>query len=87
MRALRSYTLLIRWQALRLRNMLPLAFVVQSLFAFGIVVGYPLLFPEIDRLTILFLATGRRPSRSSPWASWRCRSCFGSSTIESSRSA
>jgi ABC-2 type transport system permease protein len=58
MRALRSYTLLIRWQALRLKNMLPLAFVVQSLFAFGIVVGYPLLFPEIDRLTILFLATG-----------------------------
>jgi ABC-2 type transport system permease protein len=58
MRALRSYTLLIRWQALRLKNMLPLAFVVQSLFAFGIVVGYPLLFPEIDQLTVLFLATG-----------------------------
>ena len=58
MHALRSYTLLIRWQALRLKNMLPLAFVVQSLFAFGIVVGYPLLVPEIDRLTVLFLATG-----------------------------
>ena len=58
MHALRSYTLLIRWQALRLKNMLPLAFVVQSLFAFGIVVGYPLLVPEIDHLTVLFLATG-----------------------------
>ena len=58
MHALRSYTLLIRWQALRLKTYLPLAFVVQSLFAFGIVVGYPLFFPEIDEMTILFLATG-----------------------------
>jgi ABC-2 type transport system permease protein len=58
MHALHSYTLLIRWQALRLKGFLPLAIVVQTLFAFGIVVGYPLLFPEIDRLTVLFLATG-----------------------------
>jgi ABC-2 type transport system permease protein len=58
MHALRSYILLIRWQALRLKTFLPLAFVVQSLFAFGIVVGYPLFFPEIDEMTILFLATG-----------------------------
>jgi ABC-2 type transport system permease protein len=55
---LRSYGLLVRWQALRLKSFLPLAIVVQVLFAFGIVVGYPLLFPEIDELTILFLATG-----------------------------
>ena len=58
MRALRSYRLLVRWQALRLKAFLPLAIVVQALFAFGIVVGYPLLFPEIDQLTVLFLATG-----------------------------
>lgn len=58
MRALRSYTLLIQWQTLRLKGFLPLAIVVQVLFAFGIVVGYPLLFPEIDQLTVLFLATG-----------------------------
>jgi ABC-2 type transport system permease protein len=58
MRALRSYTLLIQWQTLRLKAFLPLAIVVQVLFAFGIVVGYPLLFPEIDQLTVLFLATG-----------------------------
>ena len=58
MRALRSYTLLIRWQTLRLKSFLPLAIVVQVLFAFGIVVGYPLLFPEIDEMTVLFLATG-----------------------------
>ena len=56
MHALRSYSLLIRWQALRLKNFLPLAAVVQSLFAFGIVVGYPMFFPELDEMTVLFLA-------------------------------
>lgn len=58
MPALRSYLLLFRWNALRLKGFLPLAIVVQGLFALGIVVGYPLLFPQIDRLTTLFLATG-----------------------------
>jgi ABC-2 type transport system permease protein len=58
MRALRSYRLLVRWQALRLKGFLPLAIVVQTLFAFGIVVGYPLLFPQMDQTTMLFLATG-----------------------------
>jgi ABC-2 type transport system permease protein len=55
---LHSYLLLIRWQALRYRTFLPLTMVVQGLFALGIVAGYPLLFPQIDRGTILFLATG-----------------------------
>jgi ABC-2 type transport system permease protein len=32
--------------------------VVQALLSFGIVAGYPLLFPELDQTTILFLATG-----------------------------
>jgi len=58
MPALRSYLLLCRWNTLRLKGFLPLAIVVQALFALGIVLGYPLLFPEIDSLTILFLATG-----------------------------
>ena len=58
MNALPSYLLLIRWQALRLKGFLPLAMVVQGLFAIGIVAGYPLLFPELDTLTMLFLATG-----------------------------
>ena len=31
---------------------------VQALFALGIVIGYPLLFPELDETTVLFLATG-----------------------------
>lgn len=58
MPALRSYLLLCRWNVLRLKGFLPLAIVVQALFALGIVLGYPLLFPEIDPLTILFLSTG-----------------------------
>ena len=58
MSALRSCALLVAWQTLRLKGFLPLAMVVQALFAFGIVVGYPLLFPSIDKSTILFLATG-----------------------------
>jgi ABC-2 type transport system permease protein len=58
MSALRSYLLLIRWQALRYRMLLPLMMLVQGLLAFGIVAGYPLLFPELDRDTTLFLATG-----------------------------
>ena len=58
MPALRSYGLLVAWQGLRLKTFLPLAIIVQALFAFGIVVGYPLLFPELDQTTILYLATG-----------------------------
>ena len=58
MSVLRSYRLLVTWQALRLKTFLPLAIVVQALFSFGIVVGYPLLFPTLDETTILYLATG-----------------------------
>jgi ABC-2 type transport system permease protein len=58
MAALRSYALLLQWQALRLKMFLPLLVVVQTLFALGIVLGYPLLFPQIDGTTMLFLATG-----------------------------
>lgn len=58
MTALRSYRLLVHWQMLRLKGFVPLAMVVQGLFALGIVAGYPLLFPALDRLTMLFLATG-----------------------------
>jgi ABC-2 type transport system permease protein len=58
MSTLRSYLLLIRWQAFRYKLLLPLMMVVQGLLAFGIVAGYPLLFPALDKRTILFLATG-----------------------------
>ncbi len=56
--ALRSYRLMVEWQALRLKSFLWLGIIVQALFALGIVLGYPLLFPNIDKTTILFLATG-----------------------------
>jgi ABC-2 type transport system permease protein len=58
MSALRSYVLLVKWQALRMKMYLPIMIVVQALFALGIVIGYPLLFPQLDSTTILFLATG-----------------------------
>ncbi len=58
MSTLRSYLLLVHWNSLRLKGFLPLAIVIQALFALGIVIGYPLLFPEIDPLTTLYLATG-----------------------------
>ena len=49
MQLLRSYRLLVTWQALRKRNYLPLMMAVQTLFSLGIVLGYPLLFPTLDR--------------------------------------
>ncbi len=55
---IRSYRLLITWQARRLKGFLPFAAVVQGILSFGIVAGYPLLFPQLDRQTILFIATG-----------------------------
>jgi ABC-2 type transport system permease protein len=58
MSTLLSYRLLVTWQARRMRMFLPLGIVVQALFALGIVAGYPLLFPTIDRTTVLYLATG-----------------------------
>src|ERR1044071_7294773 len=58
MSVLRSYRLVVMWQGPRPKAFLPPALVVQALFAFGIVVGYPLLFSSIDRSTILYLATG-----------------------------
>ena len=58
MSTLLSYRLLVTWQARRMRMFLPLGIMVQALFALGIVAGYPLLFPTIDRTTVLYLATG-----------------------------
>jgi ABC-2 type transport system permease protein len=56
--ALRSYRLLVIWQSLRLKQFLVLGILVQVLFSLGIVLGYPLLFPNLDMSTILYLATG-----------------------------
>jgi ABC-2 type transport system permease protein len=58
MQLLRSYKLLVTWQALRKKAYLPLMMAVQTLFSLGIVLGYPLLFPTLDRMTIYLIATG-----------------------------
>jgi ABC-2 type transport system permease protein len=58
MQMLRSYRLLVTWQALRKKGYLPLMMAVQTLFSLGIVLGYPLLFPTLDRTSIYLIATG-----------------------------
>jgi ABC-2 type transport system permease protein len=58
MQPLRSYRLLVTWQALRKKEYLPLMMAVQVLFSLGIVLGYPLLFPTLDRTSIYLIATG-----------------------------
>jgi ABC-2 type transport system permease protein len=58
MQTLRSYQLLVTWQAMRKKAYLPLMMAVQTLLSLGIVLGYPLLFPSIDRTTSYLVATG-----------------------------
>jgi ABC-2 type transport system permease protein len=58
MHPLRSYQLLVTWQALRKKAYLPLMMAVQTLFSLGIVLGYPLLFPTLDKTSIYLIATG-----------------------------
>ncbi len=58
MHPLRSYRLLVTWQALRKKSYLPLMMAVQTLFSLGIVLGYPLLFPTLDKTSIYLIATG-----------------------------
>jgi ABC-2 type transport system permease protein len=54
----RSYLLLLRWAAIRLRYLLPLVLIVQVFLAVGIVVGFAFLLPSIDPATALYLSTG-----------------------------
>ncbi len=57
-RWLRSYGLLVRWTLLRLRSVLPLLLVLQTLIGVGIVVGFSFLVPQADAVTALYLSTG-----------------------------
>lgn len=57
-RWLRSYGLPLRWNLLRSRTVLPLILAIQTLLAAGIVFGFSLLVPELDRTTALYLTTG-----------------------------
>ncbi|GIH29760.1 transport permease protein [Acrocarpospora phusangensis] len=56
--ALRSYGLLLRWNLLRLRSMLPLLVVLQTLLSVGVVIGFSFLMPDADRITGFYLSTG-----------------------------
>jgi ABC-2 type transport system permease protein len=55
---LRSYLLLLRWSAIRLRYLLPLVLVIQIFLSVGIVIGFAFLLPSIDPETALYLSTG-----------------------------
>lgn len=55
---LRSYWLLLRWDLLRARSILPMFLVIQSAMAAGIVLGLSFLVPHADQQTALYLTTG-----------------------------
>src|SRR5690625_7170643 len=49
---------LLRWQLLRMKPVLPLYLIVQTLLAAGIVIGFSYLIPNIDDTNALYLTTG-----------------------------
>lgn len=55
---LRSYGLMLRWNAIRMRVMLPLFAVVQVGLGIGVIVGFGYLLPTVDQTSALFLSTG-----------------------------
>lgn len=55
---LRSYALLLRWNAVKLRVMLPLFAVVQAGLGVAVIIGFGYLMPSVDQSTMLYLATG-----------------------------
>lgn len=55
---LRSYVLMLRWQALSQRTILPLSLVVQIMVAVGFVIGVGFYYPQIDSTLAKYLTTG-----------------------------
>jgi ABC-2 type transport system permease protein len=55
---LRSYALLLKWNALRMRSDIPVFLVLQTVIATGVVIGFSLLIPQIDAESALYLTTG-----------------------------
>lgn len=53
-----SYRLMVRWQALRFKPVLPLVVIVQVFIGVGGVIGLGYMYPNIDPQSALFLATG-----------------------------
>lgn len=57
-RSLRSYALMLKWQALSNKPLLPLEAAVQVMIAVGFVIGLSFLFPDITPAAAKFLTTG-----------------------------
>jgi len=55
---IQSYTLLLKWQGLKFRTLLPLVVVAQFFTGIGTVIGLGYLMPGIDSQTAMFLVTG-----------------------------
>src|SRR6476659_4825802 len=54
----RSYGLLLRWDVLRGRRILPLIVVIQIALSVGVVYGLAFLMPDVDPKSALYLSTG-----------------------------
>ncbi|UCH42564.1 MAG: ABC transporter permease [Dehalococcoidales bacterium] len=57
-RTLRSYVLMLKWQALSNKPILPLEAAVQVMIACGFVIGLSFFYPDINPTTAKFLVTG-----------------------------
>lgn len=53
-----SYTLLLRWQGLKFKTVLPLVIIAQFFTGIGTVIGLGYMMPGIDSQTAMFLVTG-----------------------------
>jgi len=53
-----SYTLLLKWQGLKFKTILPFIIVAQFFTGIGTVIGLGYLMPDIDSQTAMFLVTG-----------------------------
>jgi ABC-2 type transport system permease protein len=54
----RSYRLLLVWDFLRRRRILPMVIVIQLALSVGVVYGLAFLMPDVDRKSALYLSTG-----------------------------
>ncbi len=55
---IRQYFLLLKWQLLRLRTVIPIFAVMQVMTGVGFILGLSFMMPEIDPATALFFVTG-----------------------------
>lgn len=55
---IQSYTLLLKWQGLKFKTILPIVIVAQFFSSIGTVIGLGYMMPNIDSQTAMFLVTG-----------------------------